>query len=85
MAQDTGLSRQRYRVRVPLGSLRLLSLNGCVTSGGGRATHSEEAQRRRTPASQAGDVGFKSRRSYYGWVCLAAKAGVCKTLTTETP
>ena len=65
-----------------------------------------------TPASQAGDVGFKSRRSYcghrtvavkrtqfalqicgsaptdspwshYGWVCLAARAADCKSVTQK--
>ena len=91
---DTGLSSRRYWVQVPWGSLRLLSLKV------------------RTPASQAGDVGFKSRRSYcghrtvavkrtqfalqicgsaptdspwshYGWVCLAARAADCKSVTEK--
>ena len=83
--KDTALSRLGYSVQVRWGSLWLLSLNGCVTSGGGRATHSEDAKRRRTPASQAGDVGFETRRSYHGWVCLEARARVCKTPTLETP
>ena len=94
--QDTGLSSRRYWVQVPWGSLRLLSLKV------------------RTPASQAGNDGFKSRRSYcgyrtvavkrtqfalqicgsayggfdslwshYGWVCLAARAADCKSVTEK--
>ena len=92
--QDTGLSSRRYWVQVPWGSSWLLSLKV------------------RTPASQAGNVGFKSRRSYcghrtvavkrtqfalqicgsaptdspwshYGWVCLAARAADCKSVTQK--
>lgn len=37
----------------------------------------------RTPAFHAGDIGFKSHGDHYGWVCLAARAADCKSVTRK--